>query len=111
MIRLKNTEGQVNSLKKSTKIILVIIMLALIIVPLYTISDGEFGGADGEAEGQITESNPDYEPWFEPLVEPKSGEIESLLFASQAALGAIVIGYYLGYNKGKKNAANWLFGI
>lgn len=106
MIRLKNTEGQVNSLKKSTKTILVIIMLALIIGPLYAVSNGEFGGSDDAAEGQITESNPDYEPWFEPLIEPKSGEIESLLFASQAAFGAIIIGYYLGYNKGKKNASN-----
>lgn len=93
-------------MKKSTKTLLVILMLALIIGPLYAVSNGEFGGADGAAEEQITESNPDYEPWFEPLIEPKSGEIESLLFASQAALGAIIIGYYLGYNKGKKDATN-----
>ena len=36
---------------------------------------------------------PDY---FEPLLEPASGEIASLLFALQAALGAGVIGYWLG---------------
>ena len=32
----------------------------------------------------------------EPLLEPASGEIASLLFALQAALGAGVIGYWLG---------------
>ncbi len=31
-----------------------------------------------------------------------SGEIESLLFALQAAIGAGVIGFGLGYLKGKK---------
>lgn len=89
-------------MKSSTKVILGLVLLALIIVPLVTQKEAEFGGADGEAEGVITQINPDYEPWFEPILEPKSGEIESLLFASQAALGAGIIAYYLGYNKGKK---------
>ena len=40
--------------------------------------------------------NPDYKPWFSSLIEPASGEIASLLFALQAALGAGVIGYWLG---------------
>jgi cobalt/nickel transport protein len=39
---------------------------------------------------------PDYKPWFKPLMEPPSGEIESLLFALQAAAGAGFIAYYLG---------------
>ncbi len=47
--------------------------------------------------------NKDYEPWFESLWKPPSGEIESLLFASQAALGAGVIGYYIGKKKNAKN--------
>jgi|GEM_PF-6127702 ABC-type cobalt transport system, periplasmic component len=33
--------------------------------------------------------------------EPPSGEIESLLFALQAAIGAIIIGYILGYFQGQ----------
>ncbi|MDO5726250.1 MAG: energy-coupling factor ABC transporter substrate-binding protein [Tissierellia bacterium] len=91
-------------MKKSTRIILFILLLLMIVVPLYMLKDAEFGGADDAAEDQIGDSNPEYEPWFEPLFEPKSGEIESLLFSAQAAIGAIIIGYYLGYNKGKKNA-------
>ena len=81
---------------------LVLVLLLLIIVPLVITNDAEFGGADGEAEEMITVIQPDYEPWFGSFMEPASGEIESLLFASQAALGAAIIAYYIGYNKGKK---------
>ncbi len=57
---------------------------------------GEFGGADGQIQGVIGEMNSSYEPWFESIWTPPSGEIESLLFALQAALGAGYIGYYIG---------------
>lgn len=38
-----------------------------------------------------------YQPWFQSIYTPPSGEIESLLFALQAAIGSIIIGYFLGY--------------
>jgi cobalt/nickel transport protein len=44
----------------------------------------------------ISEINPDYKPWFASIIEPASGEIASMLFALQAAIGAGFIGYYLG---------------
>lgn len=97
---------QSSTTKKSSNMkltmILFLLVLAIIIVPLITQKGAEFGGADGEAEGVITEINPEYEPWFSSLVEPASGEIESLLFASQAALGAGIIGYYIGTTRTKK---------
>jgi len=55
-----------------------------------------FGGADNKAQEAIGEIAPGYKPWFSPLLEPASGEIASLLFALQAALGAGFIGYWLG---------------
>ncbi len=55
-----------------------------------------FSGADGQAESLVGELNPDYEPWMAPLVELPSGEVESGLFALQAAIGAGVVGYALG---------------
>lgn len=55
-----------------------------------------FNGADARAQQAITTIAPDYKPWFAPLFEPPSGEIASLLFALQAALGAGVIGFWLG---------------
>ncbi|MEL7605293.1 energy-coupling factor ABC transporter substrate-binding protein [Sedimentibacter saalensis] len=90
-------------LKSTTKNILMFALVIILIVsPLLILKDAEFGGADGQAEEVIAEINPDYEPWFSPIIEPASGEIESLLFSIQAAIGAGVIGYFLGYGKGKK---------
>jgi cobalt/nickel transport protein len=90
-------------LKGSTKnILLVLVLIIMATVPLLILKDAEFGGADGQAEEVITEINPDYEPWFSPLIEPASGEIESLLFSLQAAVGAGFIGYFYGFVKGKR---------
>ena len=83
-------------------VILLLLVLAIIIIPQITQKGAEFGGADGEAEAAIGEINPGYEPWFSSFYEPASGEIESLLFASQAALGAGIVGYYIGTTKTKK---------
>ncbi len=83
-------------------LILSIIVIVLAVLPLITLKNAEFAGADGLAETAITEINPDYEPWFSSLYEPASGEIESLLFAVQAALGAGVAGFILGRITAKK---------
>jgi len=70
--------------------------------------NGDFGGSD-DAGGGVAEEygyqawtgdiltlitgNPDYE---------LPGETESLLFAVQAAIGAIIIGYFIGFNAAQK---------
>jgi len=87
--------------KKQNTGLLIILVLLITFVPLYIARDGAFEGADGQAEEAITEIAEDYEPWFSPIFEPASGEIESLLFVLQGALGAGILGYGLGYMKGK----------
>jgi cobalt/nickel transport protein len=77
--------------------LLILMVACLTIIPLLVVKNAEFGGADGQAESVINKINAGYRPWFTPLFEPASGEIESLLFALQAAIGAGVIGYGLGY--------------
>jgi len=87
------------------EIIVAVIILVFTAQFLYMSSntDAEYGGADGEAEGVIEElTGGTYEPIADPIWEPPSGEIESLLFSLQAAIGALVIGYFFGYYKGKK---------
>jgi cobalt/nickel transport protein len=84
----------------TTTIILLVVVVMLAVIPLIMIRDSEFGGADGQAEGAITTLAPDYQPWFSPLIELPGGETESLLFALQAAIGASVIGYFLGFKRG-----------
>jgi len=93
-------EHRNNGLVKN--LVLIAIVIGLAVVPLFMVKDAEFGGADGQAEEAITEINANYKPWFSPVWEPPSGEIESLLFALQAALGAGFIGYYIGYARGRK---------
>ncbi|WP_078412816.1 energy-coupling factor ABC transporter substrate-binding protein [Priestia abyssalis] len=86
-------------MKKNMILLFIVIILA--IVPLFIQKGAEFGGADGQAEEAIGEIAPDYQPWFQALWEPPSGEIESLLFALQAAIGAGFIGYFIGFMRGK----------
>ena len=81
--------------------LLLFAVILLAVVPLVTVKDSEFGGADGQAEEAIAEVKPDYEPWFNPLIELPGGETESLLFALQAALGAGTIGYAIGLYRGR----------
>jgi cobalt/nickel transport protein len=79
--------------------VIVISVAPLIIYSGHGEDDGYFGGADDSAGDAITETG--YKPWFQPLWEPPSGEIESLLFALQAAIGALIIGYVFGYYRGR----------
>ncbi|MFE4451550.1 energy-coupling factor ABC transporter substrate-binding protein [Streptomyces sp. NPDC056796] len=93
---------------RNTKInaLLLLVVAALAVLPLALgLGDGEkepFSGSDAQAETAITEIDPGYEPWFSPLYEPPSGEIESALFALQAALGAGVLAYYFGLRRGRR---------
>lgn len=80
----------------------IFVIFAAQFIYMSSTTDAEYGGADGQAEDVIAElTGGTYEPIAEPFWEPPSGEIESLLFGLQAAFGALVIGYFFGYNKGK----------
>lgn len=80
--------------------LLVLAVIVLAVLPLIFVR-GEYNGADSQAEVAINELNPTYQPWVNPLFEPPSGEVASLLFASQAALGAGVLGYVIGLYRGR----------
>lgn len=97
---------------RTRDIILLIFVAIIAIAPMVMYSglgedEGYFGGSDDAASEAI---GADYKPWFSSIWEPPSGEIESLLFALQAAIGAIIIGYFIGYWNGKskcKNREEW----
>ena len=96
-------------MKRHQNLIMLIAVVLLAVAPLWLVhepapdADGKpaelFTGADDQARNLIGEIAPDYQQWFAPLIEPASGEIASLLFALQAALGAGFIGYYLGVSR------------
>lgn len=83
-------------MKKHIYALLLLVVIALTAAPLLLLPEAEFAGADGLAEDVIAEINPEYEPWLESIYEPGSSEVESLLFALQAAAGSGFICYYLG---------------
>lgn len=55
-----------------------------------------FAGSDVQATTLVESAHPAYEAWFQPFFSPGSSEIESGLFAVQAGLGGIAIGYVAG---------------
>ena len=76
--------------------LLAILTLMIVVTPLIFNKDAEFAGADGMAEEAVNELASDYVPWYESFWEPPSGEVESLLFALQAAIGAGILGFGIG---------------
>jgi cobalt/nickel transport protein len=91
-------------MKRNLVLLALVVMLAIAPLLIHPPGTAEFAGADGQAELVIGEIAPDYVPWFQPLWEPPSGEIESLLFALQAAIGAGLLGYYFGLRRGRREA-------
>lgn len=83
-------------------LLLVVLVIFMAAAPLAALKNAEFEGADGIAMDAIGEIEPDYEPWMESILVPKSGEVESLLFSLQAAIGAGVVGFVLGRMTSKK---------
>jgi cobalt/nickel transport protein len=82
---------------------IVAIVGVALVVDSHRTTDGErFVGTDSIATSQIERDNPDYEPWFSSIYSPTSGEVESGLFALQAALGGIALGYCLGALRGRR---------
>jgi len=85
------------------EILAVVAILAFCGVFLYTSSTmtgAEFAGSDNVGSGMIAELSGKTVDSFTPLIpqyEPPSGEIESCLFALQAAFGGILIGGVFGF--------------
>lgn len=86
-------------------LLMLLAIVALVVFPLYLHRENKeaiFAGADDKASAVVETLKPGYKPWVEPLWSPPSGEIASMLFALQAALGAGAIGFYLGHATGRR---------
>ena len=82
-----------------------IAIVLLTVLPLWLVdTPAAFGGADERAQQAIGSIAPAYQAWFAPVFVPASVEIASLLFALQAAVGAGVIGYWLGLSVARERA-------
>jgi cobalt/nickel transport protein len=85
--------------KKYLYIVIIGLVLAIFILPFVINSGGSFSGTDGQGPDQITSSG--YTPWIQPLgyVPDATGEI--VIFSLQVAIGAVIIGYFVGYLRAK----------
>jgi cobalt/nickel transport protein len=93
-------------------VLLLVAVVAIFAVPLALRlntsgqAEGEaYAGSDSSATAAVEELSPGYQPWFTPLFAPSSGEVESGLFALQAALGAGAFGFVLGRLSGRRSAS------
>jgi cobalt/nickel transport protein len=81
-------------------VLIVLAVVALFAVPL--LLDGgtsEYGGTDAAVTEELEADG--YTPWFDSLFSP-AGEVESGLFALQAAIGGGALGYVLGRLRGRR---------
>jgi len=90
-------------MRRSHYYILGLLAVAVILISAVLLNpNSDFSGTDDSGGDVIDDVDPNYEPWFENIWEP-SGELETLFFTLQAAIGALIIGYFLGSNKIRKN--------
>ena len=89
-------------------IIAVCAFCALFLYTTTSMNGAEFSGSDDEGSRLIANLTGKPLENFQPVIpqwEPPSGEIESSLFALQAAFGGILVGGIFGYWLGQKKKA------
>jgi cobalt/nickel transport protein len=97
--------------KYTLEALAVIAIVVFSVVFLYTsstMSGAEFAGSDNAGSGLIAELSGIPLENFQPLIpqwEPPSGEIESCLFALQAAVGGVLVGGVFGFWMGLQKKA------
>ena len=97
---------------KPTGYLIILISISFLLMLVYITADqhvpeaGEWIAGDSQIVSQIgVITGNEYKPWFEPIWAPPNSEIETFLFSLQAAIGAIIVGYFIGYYKGKKEVS------
>jgi cobalt/nickel transport protein len=87
--------------KLSTNILLLSGAVILSVAPILMYQGQEFKATDSLNVTAIEQVKPGYKPWFTPVIKPSGGEVETFLFATQAAIGSGVTCYILGLYKGR----------
>ena len=91
------------SLSRGRSVLLLAVAAAIVAAPLVLPGiEGAFTGTDDVASQAIEAARPGYARWTVPFWSPPSKEVESALFALQAAFGAGILGYVLGRRHGSR---------
>lgn len=87
---------------KRTMIILLILAAVIAAVPLFVLKGATFGGSDDAGSQMVSQiTGGSYKPWFTPVIEKwiggeLPGEVETLLFCLQTAIGTAIIFFFIG---------------
>lgn len=91
------------TLSRGRSALLLVVAAAIVAAPVILPGiEGAFTGTDDVASQAIEAARPGYTRWTTPFWEPPSKEVESTLFALQAAFGAAIFGYVLGRRHGSR---------
>ena len=89
--------------------IAVLMFCIIFIYTSSTMTNAEFEGSDTIGSARIAEMTGNAEEEFQPFIwqwTPPSAEVESGIFALQAAIGGITVGWVFGYWKGQMKREN-----
>ena len=78
---------------------LIMAVVALFVVPFIINPNGDFGGTDGQGPEAIEAEG--YEPWVQPVGLQPDALGERLLFSLQVGIGAAILGFFVGNERGK----------
>jgi cobalt/nickel transport protein len=90
-------------------VVAIVAFCALFLYTSSTIHTAEFAGSDSAGSGMVSKLSGIPVENFKPLIpqwEPPGAEIESCLFALQAAVGGVLVGGVFGYWLGQKKRAS-----
>jgi cobalt/nickel transport protein len=79
-------------------------VVVLALAPLLALQGKQFGATDSNNSTAIQEIQPGYKPWFDSVIKPSGAEVQTFLFATQAGIGAGIMGYILGLYKGRSES-------
>jgi cobalt/nickel transport protein len=82
--------------------IIALVAIALVLGRGADTDEKAFVGTDSRATSLVEQNHPHYVAWFQPLFRPQSPEVESGLFALQAALGGAAVGYAVAALRGRR---------
>lgn len=95
---------------RSRTILLILAVVLVASLPVLTTrlsgpDQAGFRGSDNRAQDLVGEVSPGYTPWFHSPFKAPSAEVEGVIFALQAALGAGFICYYIASSRGSKRSS------
>ena len=86
--------------RRIVNLALLVAVVALFAIPylIRTQAGGgsAYAGTDSAAVSQVEKLDPTYRPWFRPVFQTSSTEVQSGLFAIQAAIGGVAFGFVIG---------------